>query len=173
MEGEKQKHRYEIDDSGKFPSMETALDEIRRQYDIEKDRKSNIEIRIGAIVGIDALLISVVATFSQLHIVTTIAVLIPALVAAGFGLQAFNSREYKRPGPNVDDIFAYARKEHDNALKDFIQNYRKAVKHNTQMNNNRMDILDRCFLLTAISFVLVLVSPLLDELVALIITHLV
>jgi hypothetical protein len=154
--------QYQISDESAFPSLSLSLEELHRHYDIEQDRKSNIEVRIGAIVGIDALLISVVGVFGQFHIATKLAILIPALVAAGFGLAAFNSREYLKPGPEVDEIFGYARMEDPNAVKNFIQNYRQAIKHNTQMNTERMDTLDTCFSLTAVSFVLILVSPWVD-----------
>jgi hypothetical protein len=149
-------------DPDAFPSLALALEEIRQNYLTEQDRKSNIEVRIGAIVGIDALLVSLVGVFGQMHWLTRASILIPALVAGGYGLAAFSSREYRKPGPEADEIFGYARKEEGEATKAFIQNYRRAINHNNARNNERMDTLDRCFKLTALSFIFILLSPALD-----------
>lgn len=162
MTDEQNDERYRIADESEFPSIDTALDELRRNYDTERDRKSNIEVRIGAIVGIDALLISVVGVVGQVHVATKLAILLPALAAAGFGLAAFNSREYCKPSPEVDEIFGYAKMDRPNAAKNFIQNYRKAISHNNMRNNERMDTIDTCFKLTVVSFLLILLSPGLD-----------
>lgn len=152
-------------DSETFPSLSVALAEVRQNYLTEQDRKSNIEVRIGAIVGIDALLVAVVGVFGQMHWLVQAGILLPALAAGGFGLAAFNSREYRKPGPEVDDVFGYARMGEAEALKSFIQNYRRAINHNSARNNERMDTLDLCFKLTAVAFVVLLLSPVLDAVI--------
>lgn len=160
-DGEREE-RYTIKNESEFPSIELSLEEVRRNYDTEMARKSNIEVRIGAIVGIDALLISVVGVVGDVHPATKLLILLPALAASGFGLSAFNSREYRKPGPETDELFGYARMDHPNAAKDFIQNYRQAISHNMTQNKRRMDTLDTCFKLTTASFILILLSPVLD-----------
>lgn len=164
MSNESAAERFEIEQESEFPSLSIALEEIRRNYDTEQRRKSNIEVKIGTIIGVDALLISVVGVFGEMYILTRLAVLIPAVVAVGYVLQAFNSREYLKPGPPVDELFGSARQDTANARKQFIQNYRQAVKHNAQMNSDRVDTLEKCFWLTVVSFFLLLLSPTLDNL---------
>ena len=165
--------RQEITDSSKFPSLSIALDELRQKYSIEQDRKSNIEVKIGAIIGIDAILVSIVGAFGSIHLLTKVVILLPALFSAGFALKTFNSRTYEKPGPEVDEIFSYARMDEASARKNFVQNYRQAVKHNARQNDRRMETLDTCFILTAVSLLLIVGSPLLDQLVRKILTYLV
>ena len=152
-------------DDETFPSLALVLEEIRQDYLTEQDRKSNIEGRIGAIVGIDALLVSLVGVFGEMYWFVQAGILVPALVAGGFGLAALNSREYRKPGPEPDDSFGYARKENAEALKSYIQNYRRAINHNNARNNERMDTLDRCFQLTAVAFIVLFLSPVLEAVI--------
>jgi len=154
--------QYEIESDSEFPSMSIALEEIRRNYDTEQGRKSDIEVKIGTIIGVDAFIISIVGVFADMYILTRLAVLIPAVIAVGFALQAFSSREYRKPGPPVDELFGTARNDTVNARKQFIQNYRQAIKHNAQKNSDRMDTLRTCFWLTVLSFFLLLLSPTLN-----------
>lgn len=155
--------QYEIESESEFPSMSVALEEIRRNYDIGQTRKSNIEVKIGTIIGVDAFVISIVGVFANMYILTWFAVLIPAVIAVGFALKAFSSREYRKPGPPVDELFGVAQQDVVNARKQFIQNYRQAIKHNAQKNNERMDTLKTCFWLTVLSYLLLLLSPTLNE----------
>lgn len=152
-------------DDEKFPSLALTLEEIRQNYLTEQDRKSNIEVRIGAIVGIDALLVSLVGVFGEMHWLVRTSILILALAAGGFGLAAFNSREYRKPGPEPDDVFGYARKDNAEALRSYIQNYRRAINHNNAKNNERMDTLDLCFQLTAAAFIVLLLSPVIEAII--------
>lgn len=162
MSEESTTEQYEIESESEFPSMSIALEEIRRNYDTEQRRKSNVEVKIGTIIGVDALIISVVGVFGTMHILTRLAILIPAVIAVGFALQAFSSREYLKPGPPVDELFGTARNDTVNTRKQFIQNYRQAIKHNAQKNSDRMDTLKKCFCLTVFSFFLLLLSPTLN-----------
>lgn len=164
--GERQEtdNRVAVDDKT-FPSLALALKEVRQDYLTEQDRKSNIEVRIGTIIGVNALLVSLVGVFGEMHWFVQGSILIPALAAGGFGLAAFNSREYRKPGPEPDDVFGYARKDGAEALKSYIQNYRRAINHNSARNDERMDTLDRCFQLTAAAFVVLLLSPVLEAII--------
>lgn len=154
---------FEIEDASEFPSLDVALEEIRESYDVEQSRKSNIEVKIGGVVAVNALLISVITAVDTVAFPTAVIVSLPALVSTGLGLLALRSREYAKPGPEPDDIFAYARRDKPNSRKDFIQNYRQAIKKNHRRNNERMGTLTTCFWLTGASFVLVVGAPLIER----------
>lgn len=162
MSEESSTEQYEIESESEFPSLSIALEEARRNYDTEQSRKSNIEVKIGTIIAVDALVISIVSVFGTMYIPTRLAILIPVVIAIGFALQAFSSREYLKPGPPVDELFGAARNDIMNTQKNFIQNYRQAIKHNAQRNSDRMKTLKKCFWLTVFSVFLLLLSPSLD-----------
>lgn len=153
---------FEIEDESEFPSLDVALEEVRESYDVEQSRKSNIEVKIGGVVAVNALLISVITAVDSVGFLTAVIVSLPALVSTGLGLLALRSREYAKPGPEPDDIFGYARQDKPNSQKDFIQNYRQTIKQNHQRNNERMGTLTTCFWLTGATFVLVVGAPLIE-----------
>jgi len=154
--------KFEIEDETEFPSLDVALGEVRESYDIEQSRKSNIEVKIGGVVAVNALLISVITAVDTVGIPTAVIISLPAIVSTGLGLLALRSREYAKPGPEPDEIFGYARRDKPNSQKDFIQNYRQAIKQNHLRNNERMGTLTTCFWLTGASFVLVVGAPLIE-----------
>lgn len=153
---------HKISDASKFPSLTIALTEIRRRYDTEQTRKSQLETKISAVIAVNALLISLAGTIETAQTFTTIVVLLPSLLSAGLGLRDLNAQRYLQPGPDIDELFGYAREKTPNAQKKFIQNYRQAIKHNTEQNNGRVQTLRWCIYLTALSFILVTLSPLVD-----------
>jgi len=156
---------FEIDDATEFPSLDVALEEVRESYGVEQSRKGNIEVKIGGLVAVNALLISVIIAVNTLGFLTSVIVTSPALVSTALGLLALRSREYAKPGPEPDDIFGYARRDKANSRKDFIQNYRQAIKQNHIRNNERMETLTKCFWLTGVSFVLVVGAPVVEAFV--------
>jgi len=155
-------NKFKIEDESEFPSLDVALKEVRESYDIEQSRKSNIEVKIGGIVAVNALLISMITVVNTMEFPTSVIVSLPALVSTGLGLLALRSREYAKPGPEPDDIFGYARLDKSNSQKDFIQNYRQAIKQNYQKNNERMRTLTICFWLTGTAFLLVVSVPVIN-----------
>jgi len=94
--------KFEIEDETEFPSLDVALGEVRESYDIEQSRKSNIEVKIGGVVAVNALLISVITAVDTVGIPTAVIISLPALVSTGLGLLALRSREYAKPGPEPD-----------------------------------------------------------------------
>lgn len=156
---------FEIEDASEFPSLDVALEEVRESYGVEQSRKSNIEVKIGGVVAVNALLISVISAVGTLGFLTSVIVSLPALVSTGLGLLALRSREYAKPGPEPNDIFGYARRDDANSRKAFIQNYRQAIKQNHIMNNERMETLTTCFWLTGASFVLVVGAPVVEVII--------
>lgn len=155
--------RFEIEDESEFPSLDVALEEIRESYDVEQSRKSNIEVKIGGVIAINALLISVIIVVDTMELPTTVIVSLPALVSTGLGLLALRSREYAKPGPEPNEIFGYARRDKADLRKDFIQNYRQAIKQNHRRNNERMRTLTTCFWLTGAAFMFIIGAPLIER----------
>jgi hypothetical protein len=160
---------FEIEDASEFPSIDVALEEVRESYGVEQSRKSNIEVKIGGLIAVNALLISVISAIGTLGFLTSVIVSLPALVSTGLGLLALRSREYAKPGPEPNDIFGYARRDKANSRKDFIQNYRQAIKQSHLRNNERMETLTTCFWLTGASFVLVVGAPIVEAIIQVVI----
>jgi len=77
--------KFEIEDETEFPSLDVALGEVRESYDIEQSRKSNIEVKIGGVVAVNALLISVITAVDTVGIPTAVIISLPALVSTGLG----------------------------------------------------------------------------------------
>lgn len=154
-------HQYNPSD---FPSIAISLEETRAKYELEQTRKSNIESRISAIIGLNALFISFYGLLLTdiVDFSTQAFVLLPSLISGLYGIQILRNREYKMPKPFIDDIIGYARKSETDASIELILNYRKAIKHNRTQNEKCVSRLRYCIWLTSISLLLIIVAPFLN-----------
>ena len=56
---------YDSVDYDTFPSLSLALEEARNRYSDEEDRRRTIETKIGILVSVDAIIISLIFSFDR------------------------------------------------------------------------------------------------------------
>ena len=148
-----------------FPTLELTLEEARRRFDDEELRRETVESKIGIVVTVDALLISFGALVSQeLHPLALVLVLLPALASAGYGLHSIRSRDYDRPGKEIDDFHEYGNEYDDvEAQRErHLLDYEDSVKSNIERNERKFKAYNRCIKLTTASLILLLFMPVAD-----------
>ncbi|MCF2206372.1 hypothetical protein KI372_06755 [Halobacterium salinarum] len=75
--------------------LEIPLEEARRRYDKEEQRRQSIESKIATMVTVNALIISFISVFSNLDSLVLSLVLTPAIISVGLGLISIRSKAYK------------------------------------------------------------------------------
>lgn len=95
------------DDVSEAPSLDIALDEIRRKYDEEEERRTSIESKASIVIGINALITSLVTIFLSDALLIGVLLSAPVIVSTIFNLRVLQVHEYHRPGKEVKDFYQY------------------------------------------------------------------
>ncbi len=155
-----------------FPTRELTLEEARRRYDDEERRRTNIESKIGTVVTIDALIVSLTGIFRQqmnLSQRSLIFVVLPAMVSAAIGLWVLRTRTYGRPGKKIEDFHEHAGTSYEQQVEKHLLDYEVTTSNNRRLTNKKYRNFDICVLLTALSLLLILIIPFFDFCVLLIV----
>lgn len=144
-----------------FPTLGLTLEEARRHYDDEEQRRTAVENKIGIVVTVDTLLISFSSLFGQnFHPLLLVVVMAPALVSAGLGLWAIRSRDYDRPGKHIEDLYDYSEfDDSDSQREQLLLDYVTTTATNKEKNDPKFTYFNWCIALTFTSLVLVLMMP--------------
>lgn len=150
-------------DLSNFPGLEQALTEARRRFDNEESRRDNIERKIGIVVTVDALLISLGSLFLEsgeelLSAVT----LTPALLSALVGLIVIRPKNYKNPLRDPSEYYSYAGFEEEELHDKFLLSYMSAIQFNGKLNRLKVSFLNLCNVLTFTTLLLILANPILS-----------
>lgn len=151
-----------------------ALEEIRLRYQEESDRRTSIESKIGAVLTVDAIVLSVVGIFSNLNLLHYLAMGL-ALVSVFNGISALWVRDYHSPGLNIEDYLQYIDDPPQPVRRELVKSYltvitgneeaddpKKYFKGNRTQNDEKLEKLDQCLKLTAGSLSLVLLQPIMS-----------
>lgn len=140
-------------DVQEFESLELALEEIRRRYDDEENRRNAIETKISGLLALDAILLSVVGVGSlidsQQRILVVILLLLSAIIA-WFGLKP---QEYKRPISNVRDYVRFAQDSKEEFQSYFLEKYLVALHYNEKSNEKRYSRFNTASIMTMVSVI--------------------
>lgn len=166
----------EIDAASDEKVRSLTIEEARRRYDNEEARRTSVESKIGTIITIDALIISLVSVFPSEEILTTAGIIL-ALVSVILGLWAFRKREYNRPGKSLGDFLQYGDISIEEQRKQILFDYIVAVEGNEEAgseeekvtgNRDKNDAKYRhfhvCSLLTGVSLLLLLIVAIRSQL---------
>lgn len=148
-----------------------TLEQARRRYDDEESRRYGVESKIGTIITVDALIISIVGIFSSLGIFAILS-MTTALCSVALGLWTLRTRDYNRPGKPIDDFLQYSEMTEAAQRKQLLLNYIVALDGNEDAENPANQVVgnrtrndrkythfDVCVLLTGISLALILAKP--------------
>jgi len=159
------------DDDASEPIRDLTLEEARRRYDDEESRRYGVESKIGTIITVDALIISIVGIFSSLGPFAILS-MATALCSVGIGLWTLRTRDYNRPGKPIDDFLQYGDMTESAQRKQLLFDYIVALDGNEnaenpenrevgnrKRNDKKYTYFDICVLLTGISLALILAKP--------------
>jgi len=169
----------EAGDSSPDAIRDITLEEARRRYDDEEIRRSGVESKIGTIITVDALIISIVGIFSDVDLYAILS-MVAALLSVGLGLWTLRTRDYNRPGKPIDDFLQYEDMTEAAQRKQLLFDYIVALdgnenaEHpedrevgNRKRNDTKYTYFDICVLLTGVSLALILAKPVAGYLVTL------
>lgn len=141
-----------------------VLEEARRRDDAESSRSTVVESKIGTIVTIDALIISIMGAVSNISGVGRLISILPAILSAAIGLVALRRRKYRSPGRAIDDFHEYLKLDFESQIDRLLKSYITTIEHNETLTNSKYRIFDWCIILTFLSLVMVLVLVLVNGL---------
>lgn len=149
-----------------------ALEEIRHRFEEESDRRTAVESKIGTVLTVDAIIVSVVSIFSNLAFLHYLAMGL-ALLSVFNGISALWVRDYHSPGLEIDDYLQYIDDPPEPVRRELVKSYltvitgneetddpEKFFKGNRTKNDKKFEKLDQCLKLTAGSLSIVLLQPL-------------
>lgn len=151
---------YDEVDYETHPSLSLALDEAHKRYQDAEDRRRTVETKIGIIVSINAIIISIVASLGGFHPWGLTAIILLALASAGVGMYVLWPEAYERPGSDIEHIFGDAQMKPYEFEKQLVNDYREATSSNQQKNDDRYLFFKVCAVLTALSILLIPLSQL-------------
>ena len=161
----------EEDGSSDVDLSQLALEEIRLRYQEESDRRTSVESKIGTVLTVDAIIVSVVSIFSSLNIMHYAAMAV-ALISVVNGISALWVRDYHRPGLDEEDYLQYIDNPPEPVRRELVKSYLTVItgneetdepemffKGNRTRNDEKLAKLDQCLKLTAVSLTLILLHP--------------
>lgn len=159
-------------DDGDVDLSQLALEEIRLRYQEESERRTSVESKIGTVLTVDAIIVSVVSIFSNLNIFHYAAMGL-ALLSVFNGISALWVRDYHSPGLDIEDYLQYIDDPPQPIRRELVKSYLTVItgneetddpemffKGNRTRNDEKFEKLDLCLKLTAASLTLVILHPL-------------
>lgn len=148
-----------------------TLEEIRLRYQEEDQRRTAVEAKIGTVLTVDAIIISVTGVFSNINFILGTAIVL-ALLSVYIGIRALWVRDYSNPGRDIEDYLRYIDQPRDKVQRKMVIDYITAItgneetddpelyqKGNRTKNDEKFDMLDKCLKLTLSSLGCVLLHP--------------
>ncbi|MCL9818388.1 hypothetical protein [Natronocalculus amylovorans] len=148
-----------------------ALEEIRLRYQEESDRRTSVESKIGTVLTVDAIIVSVVSIFSSQNMMHYAAMAV-ALISVFNGIRALWVRDYHSPGLDIEDYLQYIDDPPKPIRRELVKSYLTVItgneeaddpemffKGNKTRNDEKLEKLDQCLKLTAVSLTLVILHP--------------
>jgi len=147
-----------------------SLAEIRLRYQEEETRRTATESKIGIVLTVNAIIISVISVFSNLNAFHYVAMGL-ALLSVGIGILALWVRDYHQPGKETGDYLQYIDDPPANLQRELVKSYitvitgneetddpEKYFKGNETLNDEKIGKLDWCLKLTIGSLVFILLA---------------
>ena len=154
---------------------EIALDEARFRYQEEAERRNSVESKIGTILTVDAIIVSIVGLFQNLSWLLVIA-MTASLLSVLFGIYALRVQDYLKPGKDVDDYLQYIDDPPKPIRRELLKAYMTSItgieetddpelykKGNKTKNDEKFALLTYAQYLTAVSLALVLLHTFLSQ----------
>jgi len=152
-----------------------ALDEARLRYQEETERRNSVESKIGTILTVDAIIVSVVGLFQNLSWLLVLA-MAAALFSVLLGIYGLRVQDYLTPGKDIEDYLQYIDDPPEPARRELLKSYMTSItgneetddpelykKGNRTKNNEKYSLLTWSQYLTAVSLAMVLLHTLFSQ----------
>lgn len=108
-----------------------ALEELRLRYQEEAERRTSVESKIGTVLTVDAIIVSVVSIFSNLNIMHYAAMAV-ALISVFNGIIALRVRDYHSPGLDIEDYLQYIDNPPEPVRRELVKSYLTVITGNEE-----------------------------------------
>lgn len=160
-------------------SLDIALDEARRKYNEEEQRRTSIESKSSIVIGINALIASLVTAVTDDVMLILILLAVPITMSTVFGLKILQIQEYNRPGKETKDFYQYSTKEraevHDELLISYINAIAgdpdRDIAGNKEKNDYKIKLFQKSYSLTVTSVILIISVPVFEFLIEIVQGH--
>ncbi|WP_436347399.1 hypothetical protein [Natronorubrum sp. FCH18a] len=168
--------RKDDEDSGEESSEDNdgvnysqiALEEAQLRFQEESERRNSVESKIGTILTVDAIIVSIVGLFQNLSLLLIGAMLV-ALFSVIIGIHGLRVQDYHTPGKDIDNYLQYIDDPPQPIRRNLMIAYMTAIsgnehtddpkkffKGNRTKNDEKYRNLRLCQYLTVASLVLIL-----------------
>jgi len=157
------------DDNNTPKNSKIALEEARLRFQGESERRNSVESKIGTILTVDAIIVSVVGVFQNLSVLL-IGAMTVALLSVIVGIHGLRVQDYHKPGLDIDDYLQYIDDPPKPIRRKLLMSYMTAIsgneettdpekffKGNKTKNDEKYRNLRLCQYLTVISLILILI----------------
>ena len=128
----------ELENYEDISRSDLVLEEARRLFDWEEDRRKTIENKPRILIGINALIISITAGFSLSGTLINF-VLLSSLLSAVIGVLPLLNWKYQRP-VDYEDIYPLSEKSSYDSERMVLRNYRESIRWNKWINGIKYDL---------------------------------
>lgn len=116
-------------------SSEIALEELRLRYQEEAERRNSAESKIGTILTVDAIIVSVTGFFQNLSLLL-IAAMIVALLSVILGIHGLRVQDYHTPGNDIDDYLQYFDESSSELRRELAIAYITSISGNEELDQD-------------------------------------
>lgn len=99
-----------------------ALEEVRLRYQEEAERRNSVESKIGTILTVDAIIVSIVGLFQDQSWLLILA-MVAALCSVLLGIYGLWVRDYHTPGKDVEDYLQYIDEPPEKMRRELVKSY--------------------------------------------------
>lgn len=150
-------------DPSSFPALELTLDEARRIYEEEVDRRRNLETKASALIAAAGVLLTFIGTVNAISWIATTLVVVFVLGSLFLGLFALRIQGYEQPHGDPGDFYGYARLSEAEGRDKFLLNYIRVIEANTEESDKKVDWIRRSFISLLLSFLVLGMSILAES----------
>lgn len=118
------------------------------------------------VIGIDALIISVVSAFFQLSPLVTVIIILPALISAYIGIRILEIKPYESPGMDIEDFYQYVKRDPADVEDTFLISYMQTTEKNKTNNDEKVEQFAKIYILSLGSLILIFLIPISQFLVS-------
>lgn len=111
-----------------------ALDEARLRYQEETERRNSVESKIGTILTVDAIIVSIVGLFQNLSWLLVLA-MTAALFSVLIGIYGLRVQNYLTPGKNMEDYLQYIDDPPEPTQRELLKSYMTSITGNEETDN--------------------------------------
>jgi hypothetical protein len=139
-------------------TLSPLVEEARQKFAGEEGRRNFVETKLSFVVGINALIVSILGSSFLPNIDARLIgiILVPAIISVIIGLFQMRVRIYSVPFADFENYYLTYAKESEKEIQDrILMSYIDAIKHNANLNTSKFKWLNVSLVLTGVSILFV------------------